>query len=167
MEYLIGGLVLLAIVPLVVALLALELYDNAGRTAERLVNRAVDRLPASSRDRYREEWLAHVEDQPGKLAKLLAALSIYRGSAAVLRELAVPVAVRARRSNGASTSRVLLQKLLSLNFARRPSKIARIVSELLDDAELAAKSSIGWAFWIAVVGAISAIVATLSRGHFW
>ena len=44
------------------SLLASELYAWSPRLVRWLVARAVARLPDAERDRYREEWSAHVED---------------------------------------------------------------------------------------------------------
>lgn len=41
------------------------------RFTEWLVEAAVHRLPEAPRDRYREEWLAHLEQKPGQIFHLL------------------------------------------------------------------------------------------------
>lgn len=51
-------------------MLANELYDQAPSFARWLIDRAVMQLPDDQRDRYREEWLAHLDELPGSLGKL-------------------------------------------------------------------------------------------------
>jgi lipopolysaccharide/colanic/teichoic acid biosynthesis glycosyltransferase len=41
--------------------------------AQRLIERAVSRLPEAERDRFKEEWWAHINELPGNLAKIYAA----------------------------------------------------------------------------------------------
>ncbi|MEZ5787874.1 MAG: hypothetical protein R3D62_15685 [Xanthobacteraceae bacterium] len=55
-------------------LIATELYDRAPSLARWLIACAVGRLPDYERDRYREEWLAHLNECPGKLGQLWHAL---------------------------------------------------------------------------------------------
>ena len=55
-------------------MLANELYDQAPSFARWLIDRAVMQLPDDQRDRYREEWVAHLNELPGSLAKLCHAL---------------------------------------------------------------------------------------------
>jgi uncharacterized protein YjiS (DUF1127 family) len=69
-------------------LLASELADWIPSLARHLVDRAVSRLPAQERDRYREEWYAHINDCPGKLGKVWHAVGCLAGS----RVIAVHVA---------------------------------------------------------------------------
>ena len=57
-----------------------------------LVNRAVRRLPEEERSRFEEEWLAHVNELPGEVAKIIAALGFL--SAAPRMSLRISVAKR-------------------------------------------------------------------------
>ena len=67
------------------SLVAAELSAHAEPASRAIVERAVRRLPVSERARWREEWLAHLNETPGAIRKLLhgaechiAALSIAR-----------------------------------------------------------------------------------------
>jgi len=53
---------------------------------KRLVERSVSRLPASLKDRYKEEWSRHVEDTPGHLGKFFTALNLLRASVTMRSE---------------------------------------------------------------------------------
>lgn len=57
-----------------------ELIQLLHRLATWLVERAVAKLPMSARDRYREEWLAHLEESGTILSKLYHALGIFMSS---------------------------------------------------------------------------------------
>lgn len=39
-----------------------------------IINKAVERIPSCERERFREEWVAHLNETPGSLRKLLHAL---------------------------------------------------------------------------------------------
>jgi hypothetical protein len=60
-----------AIGAVAVHIIALELCTHAPSLARRLVAIATARLPPVLRARYEEEWLAHLCECPGPLAKLL------------------------------------------------------------------------------------------------
>ena len=49
----------------------------------RLVELAVSRLPEQERDRFEEEWWAHIDDLPGNLAKVHAACGYLSASKAI------------------------------------------------------------------------------------
>ena len=72
MEYLIAALLVVAafLIGILGNLIASELYDRAPSFAHWLLDRAVSRLGDEKRARYREEWFAHLDDCPGKLAKV-------------------------------------------------------------------------------------------------
>jgi DNA-binding CsgD family transcriptional regulator len=53
--------------------LSSELLDFAPKLAERLVRLAAAALPPQLRSRYLEEWLAHLDDTPGRLTKVFQA----------------------------------------------------------------------------------------------
>ncbi len=65
------------------SLVAAELYCWAPHIARKSIERAVLRLPESERDRFREEWLAHLDECPGSLAKLWHSLGCFQGAAAM------------------------------------------------------------------------------------
>jgi lipopolysaccharide/colanic/teichoic acid biosynthesis glycosyltransferase len=50
---------------------------------QRLVERAVSRLPEEERDRFEEEWWAHINELPGNLAKVYAAWGCLSASKAI------------------------------------------------------------------------------------
>lgn len=74
MEYLISFLVSLA---------AAEVYCFAPAIARHTVECAVCRLPETHQNRYREEWLAHLDDCPGHLMKLWHAVGCFYGVAGI------------------------------------------------------------------------------------
>lgn len=53
-----------------VSLIAAEIIANVPRISKWLIQGAVLRLPDHTRDRYREEWLAHLDEIPGTFGKL-------------------------------------------------------------------------------------------------
>jgi hypothetical protein len=61
-------------------LLCGELQDWMPTVTRRIVDRAVARLPKEERERYREEWYAHLDECPGKLGKLYHAVGCLRAS---------------------------------------------------------------------------------------
>jgi lipopolysaccharide/colanic/teichoic acid biosynthesis glycosyltransferase len=68
---------LLLVASATVNLLVAELFDWCPRLAERLIRRAVRRLPSDARDRYLDEWLAELEVVPGRgISKLIWAIQI-------------------------------------------------------------------------------------------
>ena len=89
MDLLIGALIALtsAIASIVGNLLASELYDRASPFAKWLVERAANRLPEQDGIRYREEWLAHLEDCSGHLGKVWHALGCFFGAPSIAQEL--------------------------------------------------------------------------------
>ena len=67
-------------------LLVNELVANKRTISAWLIERAVQRLPESDRDRFREEWLAHLDEEPGLLGQLRHALGCnYRAIRVELR----------------------------------------------------------------------------------
>lgn len=72
-----AGLGILTIVGgLFLNMLASEAYDWSEKIAEKIVRFASKRTPADQRDRWEEEWLAHLNDTPGKLSKVIYAIGI-------------------------------------------------------------------------------------------
>jgi hypothetical protein len=57
-----------------VHLLSSELYDRVPGFAASLIRAAARQLPPPARERYREEWLAHMTECQGGLSKLLHGL---------------------------------------------------------------------------------------------
>jgi hypothetical protein len=58
-------------------LVASDLYDRAPSMAQRLIDMAVTRLPDNTRERYREEWHAHLHEVSGNVSKLCHALGCF------------------------------------------------------------------------------------------
>jgi hypothetical protein len=90
-DILITGLAIILLVgsiigPIMGNMIASELYDCAPSIARWLLKKAVARLPEQQRQRYHEEWHAHLEECPGKLGKLWHAF----GCAYSSSKLAVP-----------------------------------------------------------------------------
>jgi hypothetical protein len=78
------------------SLLAAEIWSHAEPLARWLVRRAVRRLPEAQRERRQEEWLAHLEETPGAVRKLLHGVGCWSGAPAVGRAVAGRVRQRAR-----------------------------------------------------------------------
>jgi len=74
------GFIIAVIGGLALNILASDLYDRCPRLARWLMERAVARLPADMRDRYREEWEAHLLDCPTKLDQVRHALGVWWGA---------------------------------------------------------------------------------------
>jgi hypothetical protein len=55
----------------------------------RLVEQAVSRLPDEERDRFEEEWWAHINELPGNLPKVYAAWG-YRSASKSINQIALP-----------------------------------------------------------------------------
>jgi hypothetical protein len=105
---------------MILRLVAGEVQDWLPVMSRRLIDRAVDRLPASERPRYREEWYAHLDEYPGKLGKMLHAGGCFLKAGRLVSELS-----RCRvgaRSEGSPTTpavhqaKVEGQLLLTTNY---------------------------------------------------
>ena len=68
------GIVLAAVTSAIARLAGDELKAWNPRVTSLLVRLAVSRLPRQDRQRYSEEWRAHINDVPGELWKLCAAI---------------------------------------------------------------------------------------------
>jgi hypothetical protein len=75
---LIVGVMIVAVVGIFAAALSRQLTDEFEAWTQwiinHLVNRAVRRFAEEERSRFEEEWLAHVNELPGKIDKIIAAL---------------------------------------------------------------------------------------------
>jgi hypothetical protein len=87
MDLLIGGSMIVGSVLGAIAgnLIASELYELAPTLARWLVRRAVLRLNKHQRERYEEEWTAHLDDCAGSASKLLHGLGCLICSRALRR----------------------------------------------------------------------------------
>jgi hypothetical protein len=81
----IAGFVLAVMGGLILNILSNDLYDRCPRLARWLLERAVARLPAEERDRYREEWEAHLLECPTKLDQVRHALGAWWGARRIAR----------------------------------------------------------------------------------
>lgn len=73
----------------VINLIAAEIFDWFPWLAERLIRRAVHRLPPDTRERYLDEWLGELDAVPGRgVSRLLFAAFVLAGAAKVSHELA-------------------------------------------------------------------------------
>jgi hypothetical protein len=68
-------------------ILAFDIHEHAPALATRLVRLAVGLLPATQRERYQEEWLAHLVEVPGVLAKFAHALGCLRAAHGVAKAM--------------------------------------------------------------------------------
>jgi two-component sensor histidine kinase len=64
-------------------IVAAELIAHAEPIARWIFGKAVVHLPPDSRDRFREEWLAHLDETPGTLRKLWHSIGCCLGAAKV------------------------------------------------------------------------------------
>jgi hypothetical protein len=65
------------------SLVAAEIWSHADPLSRWLIRRAVLSLPEAQRARREEEWLAHLEETPGAVRKLLHAVGCWSGAPAV------------------------------------------------------------------------------------
>ncbi len=86
MDIIIGAAIALAL-----GLITNEIYDTSGWLARKIVARAAKRLPVEMQQRYREEWLAYLEECPGKLSRLVAAIGIAFSAGRVGSAVRAPV----------------------------------------------------------------------------
>jgi hypothetical protein len=100
------------------SLIAAEVCANADRLAAFLIRIAVRRMPEGERERRLEEWLAHLDDTPGVIRKLLHGLGCWFGAPSVARALAKGRPVSASQSRN----------------SRFHLTVFRVVSEMAEDA---------------------------------
>jgi hypothetical protein len=55
----------------IVNVISTDISEQAPVLARKLITRAVQRLPATQRERYLEEWLSHLDQCEGVIPKLL------------------------------------------------------------------------------------------------
>jgi hypothetical protein len=75
-----------------------ELSAHVEPMAKWIIGKAARRLPADDRDRFREEWLAHLDETPGTLRKLWHAVGCHLGAAKVAGVLAKEAARKEDRA---------------------------------------------------------------------
>lgn len=105
-------------------LISSEAYEHAPRLARLLLRLAVKRMPESLRDRYREEWFAHLEDCPGHLSKIMHAVNCLL-CARVLGTVGVPASetkVPAAVVLDASTAHFIMMGIADVIEKRSPAE---------------------------------------------
>jgi predicted PurR-regulated permease PerM len=60
-----------------------------------LINRAINKLPDEERVRFEEEWLAHVNELPGEVGKIIAALGLLSAA----QRISLRISAQKRRSD--------------------------------------------------------------------
>jgi hypothetical protein len=70
----IGALITAAVAAIAGHFVAHDLYEGAPRYAKRLLKHAVSVLPKADRERYGEEWLAHLHECDGVIGKFRHAI---------------------------------------------------------------------------------------------
>src|ERR1700751_4821393 len=82
MELILG--VILGVLGIIAAAVSRQLTDEFKAwtpwITRRLIRRAARRLPDEQRDRFEEEWLSHLNEIPGEVGKVIAALGFVRAS---------------------------------------------------------------------------------------
>jgi hypothetical protein len=68
------GLLMTILVPVAARLITDDIKEWLPWLKNHLIERAVRRLPESERERYAEEWRSHVNETPGDLSRIVAAL---------------------------------------------------------------------------------------------
>jgi hypothetical protein len=103
-----------------------ELSAHVEPMARWIIGKAVERLPAEDRDRFREEWVAHLGEIPGTVRKLGHALGCYIGATAITQVL-----VRQRKRSVIPPSRTTDFTTDRDDWASRVSWYQRQYPELL------------------------------------
>jgi hypothetical protein len=75
-----------------------ELSSHLEPMARWIIDKAVECLPACQRERFREEWMAHLDETPGLFRKLLHAIGC-RLAASALANIPAPPATATTQSN--------------------------------------------------------------------
>jgi lipopolysaccharide/colanic/teichoic acid biosynthesis glycosyltransferase len=70
------GLLAAIVVSVATKLIAADAEEWLPWIRDRLIQRAVRRLPESERERYSEEWQSHVNETPGDLSKIVVAFGL-------------------------------------------------------------------------------------------
>lgn len=109
MELIVGFV--LAVLGIVATALSRQLADEFKAwmpwIVGRLVGRAVRKLPDEQRNRYAEEWFAHIDEIPGEIGKLIAALGVLSAS----RSMSTGVTLTKRAANALLTAPLIAIEL--------------------------------------------------------
>lgn len=124
-------------------LIAEDVMAWAPSLTERLIDRAVRRLPGSQRQRFSEEWRCYINDTPGELTKFMVALSFQRASWRMEQNFDLGVArsdVDAVENIVRSSNKTFYRQMAMLPQYRRQAMYAvwafcRVVDDLTEAAE--------------------------------
>jgi hypothetical protein len=131
-----------------------------------MIEKAVLRIPKHKRNRYREEWLAHLDEIPGNLGRLTHAFQCYfvasRGVAKAVskpRKRRVGIAQRPNRKAGLLTIELFH---IRVKFAGTlPGRILAVAFTILKQTRTVRRIEIWFGVWLGV----SSLVMALT-GHF-
>jgi hypothetical protein len=100
-----------------------ELSAHVEPMARWIIGKAVQRFPANDRNRFREEWLAHLDETPGTLRKLWHAVGCYLGAAKVAGVLAKEAARKEDRAVPSAPTNIEAKVVDQVLGPTGPSKI--------------------------------------------
>jgi hypothetical protein len=99
----VGLTVVLAVCGIIGAVLVKVLADDVKAwlpwIKDRIVDRAVANLPACERDRYAEEWRSYVEQWPGEISRVIAAIGLIGAAKSIRAQMPVWKLVLTRASD--------------------------------------------------------------------
>ncbi len=75
-----------------------EFTDVCPWLARKLIHRAARRIPEPDRSRWESEFLSDLEEQPGRIWKLIWSVGVYRGAWQMRRMLGAPSTIEALRA---------------------------------------------------------------------
>jgi hypothetical protein len=74
---------------IILKLTIVEVQDWMPTFARWIINRSAAKLPKHERERFREEWLAHLDEYPGRLSKICHAVGCALGVRAINKAISV------------------------------------------------------------------------------
>lgn len=86
-----------------------ELAAHVEPVARWIINKAADGLPACHRERFREEWIAHLDETPGSFRKLLHAIGCRLAASTLANLPALPTGGTAQSDEIERTYRRFLE----------------------------------------------------------
>jgi len=95
-----------------------EFTDVCPWLARKLIHRAARRIPEPDRSRWESEFLSDLEEQPGRIWKLIWSVGVYRGAWQMRRMLGAPSTIEALRAR----LEAALRKLRARTPAARPEE---------------------------------------------
>ena len=134
------GLIGAILIPITARLIGDDLKEWLPWITRHLIERAISRLPEKERERFEQEWWAHINDVPGNLAKvyeawgcLSASKSIHRINALEMSALASGEAVKELR--GLPTAAYYREVAAQMRDLARRMRLPEARSETADLAE--------------------------------